>query len=178
MKLFSGGGRRLAIVASVACLISGLGITAESGISAAAGSGTHGGTMQVAFQSRPGRPLTRRSAMTPPAGTTCRCCSTGSTTTRATPRRWGPKAPRACRRSRRRQGLHDRHPSRDDVLQRQAGDRRRLRLQLLQDLQPRDQVARGQLLEPWSAAARRSRRTRLAPCPASRRSAPIRSRSR
>ncbi len=53
MKLFSGGGRRLAIVASVACLISGLGITAESGISAAAGSGTHGGTLQTAFQSSP-----------------------------------------------------------------------------------------------------------------------------
>lgn len=52
MNFLGSGARRLAVLASVACLISGIGISMAPSVSSAATS-THGGTLQTAFQSSP-----------------------------------------------------------------------------------------------------------------------------
>jgi peptide/nickel transport system substrate-binding protein/oligopeptide transport system substrate-binding protein len=53
MKFFGSGTRRLAVLASVACLISSVGIAMAPSLSSAASAPTHGGTRQTAFQSSP-----------------------------------------------------------------------------------------------------------------------------
>jgi len=53
MKFFGSGARRLAVLASVACLIGGIGVSMTPSVSSAASGPTHGGTLQTAFQSSP-----------------------------------------------------------------------------------------------------------------------------